>query len=380
MLFASSQASIGAVLLFIAFALAIGYAFINNRNSRAEVGSEIELAPNRKPYLSDEELEGKKLDRTLTLGLIGLFVCAIGLPLYWLNEPSRQNNEVNHFRSTFAERGAALFAPTAEGGFNCAFCHGGMKAEGGEADYTITANGAFVKQVKWKAPALNTVLLRFSRDEVRFIITYGRPFSPMSAWGVKGGGPMNDQQIQNLIDYLQSIQLTPAQSQKQLSEHLAEMRKQKNPDGSLTYPPSMTDGQLLFNMGYDDGFAGGAYSCGRCHTTGWSYHDKTVDGNGAMGPALRNGDTLVRFPGSILGPTNQTDFVCTGSELGKLYGRNGQGSGRMPGFCSVPAAVDDPTNTGEVGVVARDATDPIKVGGQMTHADVQKIVAYERTL
>ena len=45
------------------------------------------------------------------------------------------------------------------------------------------------------APALNTVLYRFSEDEVRYILAYGRPFSPMSPWGIAGGGPMNDQQI-----------------------------------------------------------------------------------------------------------------------------------------------------------------------------------------
>ena len=49
--------------------------------------------------------------------------------------------------------------------------------------------------MSWKAPALQTVLLKFSDDEVRYIITYGRPFSPMSPWGLAGGGPMNDQQI-----------------------------------------------------------------------------------------------------------------------------------------------------------------------------------------
>ena len=158
------------------------------------------------------------------------------------------------------------------------------------------------------------------------------------------------------------------------------MRKEKNEDGSLKYPSSISDGELLFNLGYDDGFAGGAYSCGRCHTTGWSYHDKTVDGNGALGPNLRGGSTLARFPGAIIGPANQTDFVCTGSEQGKLYGRNGQGTGRMPGFCSVPAAVDDPLNTGEVAVIAHDATDPVKVGGMLTKAQVEAIVAYERSL
>jgi mono/diheme cytochrome c family protein len=381
MLAASTQTTIGAVVLFIAIVLALAYLFINLRSSRPEVGSEIELAPNRKPYLTDEELEGKKLDRALTWGLLGLFVCAVGLPLYWLAEPGRQEDAIGTFRNQFESRGEALFATTEEGGFNCAFCHGGMEAEGGEVDYTITdANGQFVKQVKWKAPALNTVLLRYSREEVRYILDYGRPFSPMAAWGIKGGGPMNDQQIQNLIDYLASIQITPEESQKAVTEKLAEMRNERNADGTLKYPSSMSDGELLFNLGYDDGFAGGAYSCGRCHTTGWSYHDKTVDGNGAMGPSLRGGATLARFPGAILGPEQHADFVCFGSEDGQLYGRNGQGSGRMPGFCSVPAAVNDPLVTGEVGVEDREATDPVKVGGMLTKEQVEAIVAYERSL
>ena len=64
-----------------------------------------------------------------------------------------------------------------------------------------------MQAVNWTAPALNTVLYRFSADEVTYILTYGRPFSPMSAWGVAGGGPMNDQQISDLIAYLASIQI-----------------------------------------------------------------------------------------------------------------------------------------------------------------------------
>ena len=32
-----------------------------------------------------------------------------------------------------------------------------------------------------------------------------------------------------------------------------------------------TEGEALFNLGLYDGFAGGAFSCGRCHTQGWSY-------------------------------------------------------------------------------------------------------------
>ena len=136
------------------------------------------------------------------------------------------------------------------------------------------------------------------------------------------------------------------------------MRKEKNPDGTLKYPTSISDGELLFNMGYDDGFAGGAYSCGRCHTTGWSYHDKTVDGNGALGPPLRGGTTLARFPGAILGQTNQADFVCTGSEQGKPTAATARAPAACPASAHVPAKVNDPLNTGEVGVDAQRGQRP----------------------
>ena len=46
------------------------YAFVNIRRSRREIGSEIRLAANRKPYYDDDELEGKKLERTQLLGIL----------------------------------------------------------------------------------------------------------------------------------------------------------------------------------------------------------------------------------------------------------------------------------------------------------------------
>ena len=86
----------------------------------------------------------------------------------------------------------------------------------------------------------------------------------MPAWGVTGGGPLNDQQIQNLVDYLESIQLTPEEAQQQARDELAQ------DDGRRRTPTARrsttSEGEALFNLGLDDGFAGGAYSCGRCHT------------------------------------------------------------------------------------------------------------------
>ncbi len=116
MLAASTQTTIGGIIVFIAIVLAFAYAFINIRNSKAELGSEIELAPNRKPYYADEELEGRKLDRTLTYGLLGIFLVALSLPLYWLSEPGRQAGAKDDFDRKFAERGSEMFATTEEAG------------------------------------------------------------------------------------------------------------------------------------------------------------------------------------------------------------------------------------------------------------------------
>ena len=49
-----------------------------------EIGAELELAANRKPYLDDEQLEGPRLERVLLWGVLSLMVIGVGLPLYWL--------------------------------------------------------------------------------------------------------------------------------------------------------------------------------------------------------------------------------------------------------------------------------------------------------
>lgn len=402
LLAASTQTSIGLILLFVAFLIGAVYVYINIRQARPEIGSEIELAANRKPYLSDEELEGRKLDRTLSLGLLGLVIVGVGLPLYWLQEPGRQENAVIDMKRKFVDRGAKLFATTEEGGNNCAFCHG-AEGVGAATPFTLTdANGRYVKEVTWQGPALNTVLLRYDRDEVRFILEYGRPFSPMPAWGAKGGGALTTQNIQNLIDYMETIQLTPEQAQAEVTEQLAKMMDRKDQacvDGRVeaakqglseaelaefdaatvdteSCPPMYeSEGEALFNMGYDDGFAGGAYSCGRCHTKGWSYGEKQSDGGGAFGPPLTN--VLAQFPGTM-GIQQQVDFVCVGSDQGARYGQSGMGTGRMPGYCIVPP-IEAHTDANEVSVTPREGG-TAEQGGMFTEAQVRAVVEYERSL
>jgi mono/diheme cytochrome c family protein len=399
----ATQTSIGLLLLLLAVIIGVVYVFVTIRQSKAEVGSEIELAPNRKPYYDDEELEGRKLDRTLSFGLLGLFIIGIGLPLYWLQEPGRQEGAKDRISDEFISRGAAMFDTTENGGYNCAFCHG-KEGVGGATPYTLTdSQGRFIKSVTWQGPALNTVFLRYSRDEVRYILEYGRPFSPMPAWGSAGGGPLTEQKLQELMDYIETFQLSPKESQEAVTAQLEVMMQKKDAtcvaaktdeaksaltgddlasfddskvDVSDCPPLYKSEGEALFNMGYDDGFAGGAYSCGRCHTKGWSYGEKAADGSGAFGPPL--GNVLQQFPGATLGPKDQTDFVCTGSDQGVRYGQTCQGTGRMPGFCITPGYKINPLN-GEVGIEPKD-TGTAEQGAMFTQEQVRKIVEYERSL
>jgi mono/diheme cytochrome c family protein len=331
------------VVLIGSFVLGwIVYALFNIRGARRELGSEIELAANRKPYYDDETLEGRRLEMVQLFGMLLLIVIVLGLPLYWLFEPSRQAGAEEGVQDRFVGWGEQLFATTADGGFNCAGCHG-ANGVGGEAPFAVAdPKTGEVQSVNWKAPAVNTIFYRFSEDEVRFILVYGRPFSPMSPWGLEGGGPLNAQQIDTLLAYMRSIQIEPVDCAEGTSGFDPDTHEIC--DGGRLPADVQADidqiandlvangtydsyGEALFNLP----LASGAYSCARCHTPGWSYDQPGVQAQGAFGWNLTGGATNSHFP-------NEADliaFLKAGSELGKKYGLQGQGSGRMPGFGSL---------------------------------------------
>lgn len=347
------------VLLLLAFAVAIAF---NLRKGRAEVGSEIELAANRKPYLDDDQLETTKLDRTLGAGLVLLAVIGIALPLYWLAEPSRQSNAVDAFQEEAIKRGENIYV----NGAQCASCHGPLGV-GGVANYTITdpATGDYVASVSWRAPALNNVMYRYTPEQVTLILQYGRGFSPMPAWGSLGGGPLTDQQLADVIEYLTSIQIPGDQSKAEVQ---AELDKTCAADaaGNCTLPGGAykTLGEAVFNLGYADGFAGGSYSCGRCHTKGWSYGQAQVAGGGGFGPNLTGGSEIRQFPTAA----QQIAFVSAYPKAGTSYGIQGLSSGRMGSFGVNPNAVDPKT-----AIMSPDQV-------MLTQEQIAAVVAYERSL
>ena len=345
------QQSVAYVLVAVLAIGAVIWLLANVRRARPESGAELELAPNRKPYYDDEGMEGKRLDSFGAWALVSITIVAIGLPLYWLAEPGRQEGAVAYFDQTFAKRGSHLFATTAEGGFNCAGCHGGVA--GGPVTYTLTDPVTKkIRQVAWKAPSLDDVTLRMTDDQLKEVLTYGRPFSPMPAWGIAGGGPMNDQQIENLISYLHSVAITPKAAKERAAASLeTELAVLRDPQGALATAKAAvtqaadtnarlaaqaevsriesiiangqpaTDGAALFNL-----------HCARCHTTGYSYGEAQKPGGGAFGPPLYN--VLSQF----LLRDDHIDFVTAGKKFGEKYGSQGKASGRMPYFGQVLTA------------------------------------------
>ncbi|MGH9184012.1 MAG: c-type cytochrome [Acidimicrobiales bacterium] len=391
-MFATVYRTIGLVLMVVVLAVFVAYVIVNVRwTGKPELGSELEVAANRKPYYDDETLEGPKLDKSLTVGLLTLVVLAVGLPFYWIMEPARQENAAGNFNRQFTERGEAMFAPTGDNlqALNCAGCHG-SEGVGGVAPFNRTLPNGDIEPVEWRAPALNTVLLRHSREEVTFILTFGRPGTPMPAWGVEGGGPLNEQQVQNLVDYLESIQLSPDEAQQQAQEALDAAMALNADDGR---PLFGSEGEALFNLGLVQSDATDV-SCSRCHTNGWSFFEletvgtEEVDGQeqsiysresydeiaeisgcgGAFAPNLCDGATERQFPEEA----DHVTFITDGSENGIGYGVTGQGDGLMPGFGFRP---QEEALWWINGGQARDPSP-----GVLTAEMIEAIVDYERDL
>jgi mono/diheme cytochrome c family protein len=330
--------------IFLVTILVIGFAvyiWFNLRSAHDEVGAEVELAANRATPPADEELEGKRLELVQFFGVLFLLLIGVGLPYYWLREPGRQAGATEGADEIAVHRGERLFLE----GFQCSNCHG-PDGGGGAVRYILPIplyNEDGTRQtddegqainynvaVNWTAPDLTSVLARFSEDEVRDIITYGRPNSPMPAWGVAGGGVGTTQQVDNVLAYLESIQRSPDDIKAANSEALDKARESGGD-------------------GFDEGFWLFEQNCARCHTQGWpwaqnlnaeSYAEIEAQlpegaevpigpmGGGRFGPRLDEAGLARQF----LAPEDQIDFVTSGSDNYVAYGTGGLGSGKMPGF------------------------------------------------
>jgi mono/diheme cytochrome c family protein len=399
------------ILNLVAFGVIAGY--IVYRVVSVRRNPERQQPQNLTPFLRDDELEGRRLERALGWSLLFVLVLAIALPVYFIVEPTRESAAKDAFHTASVQRGAVLFANKQAPAYDstksllCADCHG-VDASGGFAPFTLQPEAdiclkvqnqgkadipaCLPKQVSWKAPALNSELLRFDRGQVKQIITYGRPGTPMPAWGVASGkGVLQPQGIDDLVNYIDSIQISSAKAKAESTAAVAQFRvdadkgvktqedalaadtkavadaqaqlvkdqaSNANPDKitadqdalkaaqlTLSKDPAvlasvvswkaqvdkMSEGEILFRL-----------NCARCHTKNWSFFDPTKpdqpqpapSGTGAYGPPLDKVSLQVQFPGKA-GRQNQFNWVAIGVPANNLYGIRGISSGRMPHFINM---------------------------------------------
>lgn len=192
-----------AVLALVIAAVAAG-------RRRPRVPPELDIPKGMRPGPSDPDLEKPLLERHIALGLVFVVAMSILVPVVWLQEPQNNKSDTEQKLAESVERGHLTTLPGNEEnqiGFNCVRCHGtGLK--GGRNFY----NGSFVAVPNLTTvcggAAYNHALIK-SLDDVVNTIAEGRENTDMPSWSVREKGAMDDQQIEDLINYLLAIQVVP---------------------------------------------------------------------------------------------------------------------------------------------------------------------------
>jgi cbb3-type cytochrome c oxidase subunit III len=190
-----------AILLVALVGFAIAYVVVGPGKRRGpKRHGDIPLA--MRPYHSDEELETTGMTRAMAWGVALAVFASLFLPLYWLIEPTRINNAVDDFYEQDVAAGRTQYQNA------CASCHG-TNLEGGSAPHPDPDVSA-----PWPAPALDNIVARYQDSEIvddvetfiRLTLDYGRPGTPMQAFSTLSGGSLSDNQVDQLIAYIMSVQ------------------------------------------------------------------------------------------------------------------------------------------------------------------------------
>ena len=190
-------AVVSAIFLFVALIIVISSA----REKARRAGPS--APPSRRPGPTDEALEGPLLEKYQIAGVALTVFLAVLLPFLYLREPVRQRAAAEKELSESVRLGQATYHEF------CSRCHGDQ-AEGGTVERYVAPGVKNAKPADVQAPDLREIHSRHPDEDVGTVawtaIQRGRPPSPMPTWGVRYGGPMNDQQITDLVNYLLSIQ------------------------------------------------------------------------------------------------------------------------------------------------------------------------------
>lgn len=194
-----SNTTLATGILALAALAVIVFLSVNANRKRKAIE---DVPPAMRPAYSDEQLETSVFERYQAWGLVMTLFFAVFFPVYFFNESNRLNSETEEFFVSSVVRGEESYANL------CVNCHGGEGVGGG-------APSPYNAKDTWPAPALNNIVKRYEDNRnikdievfIRSTIERGRPGTPMPTWGAGFGGSLNDQQIDDLVNYILAIQV-----------------------------------------------------------------------------------------------------------------------------------------------------------------------------
>lgn len=229
---------LGSVVIALAVVAALIWVAYLLRTGRTATPEPEETPPNQQPFISDDEMESTRLNRVLGAAVISAAVLAIAMPVYYFSEANRQAEAAEKQSERAVHEGERWYT-----NFSCINCHG-PDAGGGAAEFTEPRSQL---TTSWSAPSLNDVFYRYSEDEVRFWIVYGRAGTPMPANGLEGGGGMTSQEVDQVIEYLRSLQIPQSEAVAKVEGQVSQALNRVE-NGALTVTDlingtATTDGQ-----------------------------------------------------------------------------------------------------------------------------------------
>lgn len=234
MLAATNTTAIALLVLGGLLALLSVVALVLRHRSKAD-GPEIPAA--MRPGPSDTALETPVLQRLQGWGLIMVVFMVAWFPLQWLLEPSRNLKQDEELKTLAIERGALAVLPFSEEnqlGVGCVRCHG-PELKGG----AIQFQGGYAYP-----PNLTTVCERLTYEEIKTTIEQGRPDAGMPSWSIRYAGALTDQQINDILNYLVSIneENVPFEQNKCINPEGTSASASPSADGSASPEASASPG------------------------------------------------------------------------------------------------------------------------------------------
>lgn len=225
--------ALAGILLFV-----LAVAFLITRGGwRTPPGErKVTTPPSMKPGPPDAELDTTIFERLQGWGIVLVLMFAIWIPIYWLNQPSQNQAEQQRLEEDSIHRGKEAVSLYNEhvnpGGQSCVICHG-ANLEGGE----VLFNGA-----PYPVPTLTNVCagpngghpLITGIEDIRMVIEQGRAGTPMPSFSADYEGSLNQQQMDDIVNYLISINDVPYEDNVCVNPKAAEPEPSASPSAEAS--------------------------------------------------------------------------------------------------------------------------------------------------